>query len=607
MKLLPPLAQAWRFAPPRLLAAQMALLDRNMPTALAGSMATSWLTAAAFHFTLGDTRVWWWSLMTSLLCIGTWLARRCLPSPADVSRTIAYAQAMRVLWACNGGAWGLMALLFVQPAQPESVNIVLGVVAGMTSAGLAVFGPSWPVAMAYWLCCVVPAALALVLAQGPVNIMLGLATLVYLWVMTVYSYHTARTAQRSIELRFENEGLVARLRDQTQRALEARQLAEEALNDAEEANRAKAVFLASASHDLRQPLHAAGLFLGALGRADLTERQTQLWAQVQASNQAASEMLNTLMDFSKVDAGVVRPQPRSFALQDLFHKLDRELGPWALDKGLAFRMRDTPVVLYADPCLVELMLRNLVLNAIRYTERGAVLLACRRRGPRAVIEVWDTGVGIPAAQHQAIFREFHQLGNPERDRRKGLGLGLAIVDGLARAMGVDIGLASQPGRGSVFRLSLPISTHAVMNEDVVQPQGQLDGLRVLLIDDDESVRVAMSELMAAWGCHCEAVASGEESLLKLDDFAPDVILADYRLRSHRTGLQAVQALWGCMDTPVPAVIITGDTAAERLREAHATGLTLLHKPVPAERLHATLLSLRPAVPPASSARVSATG
>jgi CheY-like chemotaxis protein len=339
-------------------------------------------------------------------------------------------------------------------------------------------------------------------------------------------------------------------------------------------------------------LHAMGLFLSALARANLNDKQQQLLVQAQASALATGDMLGTLMDFSKVDAGVIKPQVQPFALQQLFHKLEREMAPLAEEKGLAFRLRDTSLVLQADPALVEMILRNLVLNAIRYTERGAVLLACRRRGVRAVIEVWDTGIGIAGDQHQAIFKEFHQLGNPERDRHKGLGLGLAIVEGLARAMSVDVSLNSQPGRGSVFRLTLPISLAPwQVQAPSDQDEPDLSGLRVLLIDDDETVRVAMSDLLAAWGCWCEAAASGEDALEVLRDFEPDVVLADYRLRSHRTGLEALAAVRARMGREVPAAIITGDTATERLQEAHASGLPLLHKPVPAERLQTVLFSL----------------
>ena len=591
MKLLPPLSRALRFDPPRLLAAQMELVDRNLTTALLSSGGVACITALAYQATLGDRRIWWWALSTILLLMGGLLWRATQPSPAvPAFNPLRHAQGLRVIWALNGSAWGALALLFLRPGEPDSTNLIVVMIAGMSSAGLAVFGPSWPIAMAYWVTCIVPCVIALMRAQGTVNIALGLGGIAYLAAMTVYSYHAARMAARSINLRFENEELVSRLRDQTQRALEARQLVEQALIEAEDANRAKTVFLASASHDLRQPLHAAGLYLGALSRAGLSDRQAHLARQVMVANEAANEMLNTLLDFSKVDAGVVKPQSRSFALQPLCNKLERELAPLAESKGLAFRLRDTRLVAQGDPALVEMIVRNLLVNAVRYTERGAVLIGCRRRGKRVLIEVWDTGIGIPEEQHRQVFREFHQLGNPERDRRKGLGLGLAIVDGLARAMGVEVSLASRPGRGSVFRLALPLSDEAIMHEQRVTMQGDLRGLNVLLVEDDEVVLSAMSDLLLTWGCGCETATDVDQALARLDAFTPDLVLADYRLRDHRTGLEAVARIRERLGAGLPALIITGDTAAQRLREAHASGLMLLHKPVPADRLHAALLS-----------------
>lgn len=586
------LLRAWEFDRPQVLSAQMLPLHRNLPYANLIAILVAWLTAAAMHVFTETVWAWPWALGATLV-MGSCLAMlRRLPHPAGLEKVRAYARAIRGVAVTTGLCWGAMGWLFVDPAQPQSITIVLVMIAGMNSAAVAVYASCWPLALLYSAANILPVALRLLLWDDPLAMMLGMAVLVYFFAMAVFSYHVSQSVRRAIELGFENEGLVDRLRDQTQRALEARELAEGALAEAEEANRAKTVFLASASHDLRQPLHAMGLFLSALARGDLHGTQQRLLSQAQAAALATGDMLATLMDFSKVDAGVVRPHPQPFAMQPLFQKLERELAPLAEEKGLAFRMRDTSLVLHADPALVELVLRNLLLNAIRYTERGAVLLACRRRGLRAVVEVWDTGIGIPQDQHQAIFREFHQLGNPERDRRKGLGLGLAIAQGLARAMSVDVGLRSRPGRGSVFRLTLPISLQP-WHEKVtaVQDEPDLSGLRVLLIDDDETVRAAMSDLLATWGCWCEAVPSGEEALRVLERFEPDVLLADYRLRSHRTGLQAVQAVRAKLGREVPAVIVTGDTAAERLREAHDSGLPLLHKPVPSDRLQAMLFSL----------------
>jgi len=586
-------ARALRFDEPKVLSAQMALLDRNLPPAFVISILVAWVTALAGTRFFISPHAWLWAWGTTAVtaACAVW-HRYYLPDHTNLRTVQAYARGVRLIACTTGLCWGAMGVLFIDPAQPISFAIVLGIISGMNSGGLAVYAPSWPVAVVYWVTNMVPVVVKLLLSQNELSMMMGVTGLLYLVAMTVFSYYSAQGVMKAIRLSFENEGLVGRLRDQTQRALEARQVAENALSEAEEANRAKTVFLASASHDLRQPLHAMGLFLSALARAELSGRQQQLLGQAQAAALATGDMLGTLMDFSKVDAGVIKPHMQPFALQPLLHKLEREMAPLAEEKGLAFRMRDTSLVLHADPSLAEMMLRNLVLNAIRYTDHGAVLVGCRRRGLRAVVEVWDTGIGIAPEQHQLIFREFHQLGNPERDRRKGLGLGLAIVDGLARAMSVDVSLDSQPGRGSVFRLTLPISMqpwHEQVQAELDEPD--LSGLRVLLIEDDETVRLAMCDLLASWGCWCEAAASGEDALPLLATFDPEVVLTDYRLRGNRTGVQALEMVRARLGRAVPAAIITGDTGPERLREAAASGLPLMHKPVPAERLQAVLFSL----------------
>jgi len=580
----PSLREAWQFERPRLLVAQMTLLDGNLSGAFVVSCIVSWLTAAAFVLIAEDLRAVWWALLTTAVSVGCLLVRKVLPPPDDVARVARYAQAVRVMAALLGCCRGAMAPWLMDAAHPESITLVLGMSAGMSSGGLAVFAPSWPVAMAYWVCSVLPVAITLLDLGGAVNVTLGLGVLIYLWAMTVFSYHTSRMALRSITLRFENEGLIQRLRDQTERAMAARQIAEDALDEAEEANRAKTVFLASASHDLRQPLHALTLTLATLGRTPLTPRQQQLLAHASASADAAGEMLHTLLDFAKIDAGVVRPAPQPFALQGTFDKLSREFTPLADAKGLGWRARPTGCAAYADPALVEVVLRNLLLNAVRYTERGRVLLAARSQGPHVAIEVWDTGIGIPEAEQPHVFKAFHQVDNPERDRHKGLGLGLSIVDGLARAMGAEVDLRSRPGRGSVFRLILPATAASMAAMPPVMPVCDLRGLRVLLVDDDEPVRQALGDLLTDCGCWCEAVDSQEAALHLLRGFTPEVLLVDYRLRAHRNGVQAVEAIRAELGRAVPAILVTGDTAPERLREAHASGLTLLHKPVPAGQL-----------------------
>lgn len=362
---------------------------------------------------------------------------------------------------------------------------------------------------------------------------------------------------------------------------------------AEEANLAKSKFLAAVSHDLRQPIHAQGLFLGALARTELSAHQREVLAGASAASRASFDMLNALLDFSRIEAGVVEPRVRAFHLQPLLNKIEREFGPLAEAKGIEYRARETDVAVDSDPMLVELILRNLVSNAIRYTPQGGVLVACRRRGEEVVLEVWDTGIGIAPENQQAVFREFLQLANPERDRQNGLGLGLAIVDGLARRLGHPLALASRPQRGSVFRLSLPLATE-VPAEVSRSGHTWLPGFdaSVLLIEDDQIVRDGMLCVLRDWGCECRGAESAEEALALARERMPDLVVSDFRLRGTRNGLAAISALRELAGHDVPALLITGDTAPDRLREAAAGGIPLLHKPVTPGRLYRALMALR---------------
>lgn len=411
------------------------------------------------------------------------------------------------------------------------------------------------------------------------------AMLVFMWILG----KTFNQIQRgSLMLQRQNQQLIEDLTDQTEQARAARIAAENA-------DAAKTRFLAAASHDLRQPVHAQGLFLDVLSRTQLDAQQRQLLDSVAAAGAASSEMLNTLLDFSRIDAGVTEPQITMFRVQSVLNKIEREFSQQADAKGLSYRSRESALVLQSDPALLELILRNLVSNAIRYTERGGLLVVCRARGGQAVLEVWDTGIGIAVEQQQAVFREFHQLGNPQRDRRNGLGLGLAIVQALAHTLGHPLSLQSTVHRGSVFRLALPITTRALALE-ASPPESsvaQLSQARVLVIEDDADVLQGMLHLLRDWGCVSEGAADIDEALDLAQRLVPQLVISDYRLREGRTGAQAIAAVRALMGAGLPALLITGDTDPERLREATDSGVILLHKPLsPGQLLSGMVTALR---------------
>lgn len=390
------------------------------------------------------------------------------------------------------------------------------------------------------------------------------------------------------------------------RDITERKLSEDALRDAhaeaERANRAKSRFLAAASHDLRQPLQAAHLFAAAL-RMGLRERSDlELLGSIEDALKSANELLDALLDVSRLDAGVLAPQLRKFAVVDLLDQIETEFSETAREKQLTLRVLPSSATIHTDPMLLGRILRNLVSNALRYTDQGRVLVGCRRAGNRLAIDVLDTGIGIAGDKIGRIFEEFYQIGNPERDRTRGLGLGLAIVAGVAKLLDHPIEVRSEPGRGSVFRVLVPLAepqaeTVIAPSLSPVAPARRPTGALLLAIDDDPEQLEAMSALFGRWGYQVLVAESASAALAKLAQHGrtPSAIIADYRLRDDYTGADAIGYVRKRLGRKVPGLILTGDTEPARLAEASASGFELLHKPIEAHRLQDAierLLSVR---------------
>ncbi|CAN7663866.1 hybrid sensor histidine kinase/response regulator [Variovorax sp. LjRoot290] len=516
----------------------------------------------------------WCAAIVVLKLYLAWEARRWLASEISPERARRLLRHKMVLNAIDGVVWGALAWAALGTTTVAGSILVVAVLAGVAGSSMSSLAPILPVFIVFGAAELIVLGAKLWTMDDPAYDALGVAAILYTAALLGQARNGSRAARAAIGLRFENLELIERLRVETEHAQAAHRAAEEA-------NLAKSRFLAAASHDLRQPIHAQGLFLEVLARSKLSAGQYDALANARATWQASAEMLDTLLDFSRIEAGVVEPQMQSFHLQPLLNKIENELAPQADAKGIVYRSRETDAAVHSDPALVGLILRNLVSNAIRYTERGGVLVGCRARGDQLLVEVWDTGIGIEPTQHQAIFREFHQLGNAERDRRKGLGLGLAIAQGLARALEQQLSLVSKPGRGTVFRLSLPVALIGVVagSADTAPSAARVFDVRVLVIDDDESVRTGMRQLLGAWGCACDVADSIEEAQALARAHPPGLVISDYRLRELRTGAEAIAALRAEFGAELPALLITGDTAPQRLREARATGVPLLHKPV----------------------------
>jgi two-component system, sensor histidine kinase len=504
-----------------------------------------------------------WCVAVTVSKTASWLhARHQLARPVTEARRRVVT--LTIMNALDGIAWGSISWAILGKTGLAGSVLAIAIICGAVGSSVSLLSPVVSAFYAFVIMAIGLTAVRVWLFHDPTYRALAIAGVLYVVNLIGQARGSSAAAQAAIELRFQNIDLLAQLRARTQ--------------EAEAANLAKSKFLAAASHDLRQPVHAEGLLLESLGRTALDDNQQSILQSARAASRASADMLDTLLDFSRIEAGVVEAKPRVVPLQPLFHQLELELAPEAEQKGLAYRCRETYLAVRADPILVERILRNLIGNAIRYTERGGVLVACRRRRDLVRIEVWDTGIGIAAEEQQAIFREFHQLGNPERDRKKGLGLGLAIADSLAKKLGQRISVRSRAGKGSVFRFELPLCHDAFVDEPLPPPRHSLENVHVLVIDDDALVRAGMMQMLKDWGCSCDAVHSVAPALAAARARRPTVVISDYRLPGHETGAMAVAALRAELPE-LPALLVTGDTAPARIFEATASGIPLLHKPV----------------------------
>ena len=349
----------------------------------------------------------------------------------------------------------------------------------------------------------------------------------------------------------------------------------------EDANLAKSRFIAAASHDLRQPLHALNLFAAQLRTEKDEAEKNRLIARIDAAVATMNDLFNALLDMSRLDAGVLVPFVSEFPVDQLLRRIEMTFADAAREKDLRLRVVANGAWIRSDFILLERILLNLVSNAVRYTEAGGIVVGCRRRAGGLRIEVWDSGIGIPEDQQRSIFGEFYQLSTVKRDRRSGLGLGLAIVDRLCRLLDYPIELTSSLSRGSRFAVSVPLTAPLQLAEDTLQESvDQPMGKSVVVIDDDSLVLEGMRGMLKSWGCRVVTATSEDTALAALsDERRPDIIISDYRLSDGKTGFDVIDRIRCAFNAPIPAFLISGDTAPERLREARASGYYLLHKPV----------------------------
>lgn len=508
---------------------------------------------------------------------------RAFPKAGPSGDQVAYWERTWTLsTGVHGSVWGSTALIMYVPQSPEHQALLLVALFAISTAAVPLVVRHLPSLYTFVLCVLAPVMIRLAFDGDDAQIALVMISALVMYGIFIFGTELHQTITESVRRRYQNIDLIDQLTEQTAKAEAARE-------EADAANRMKTRFLAAASHDLRQPMHALGLFSDSLRRRIREPEERALAERICQSAESIEQTFDALLDISRLDAGIVQATIEPCALQAILERVSRDCAADAQAKGISLTVRPTSLGVLSDGVLLERIVRNLAANAVRYTQQGGVLIACRARRDVVSIEVWDTGIGIARDMHERIFDEFYQAA--ERDRREGLGLGLAIVKRLTRLLNGTLTLRSEPGRGSVFKVALPSSPPPAskpVNDSAASKQtlSAVADAVVLVIDDDPRVLDAMSGTITNWGMHAVTARSLQQALDRLPECGryPDAIISDFRLGDRETGIDAVTRIRHELGIDVPAMIVTGDTAPRSLRMIQDSGLRCLSKPVTAERL-----------------------
>jgi len=544
----------------------------NSPRAQWGVLAAGGLMALIWSRSEPSALPWlWWALVGAMTAWRLGLSTRFVRSAAPA------AQGARItaLLAFNGVLMVLPLTGFAEMSELQRAALSM-IVFAMATAGVATTSGQLRSFLAFSVPLLLPLAACWAFTPHPEESVLtaaGLAALIlaFLGVLTAVGRQQHAVFQESCRIRFAEQRLNHEL--------------EAAIERETEAHRAKTQFLAAASHDLRQPIHSMNMLVAALALRELEPRAREIARLLANVSQTLSGQLDALLDISRLDAGTVQPALAPARLDELVASHHQALQPVAVSRGLACALSTGEALpVRTDASLLLRVLSNLTDNALKYNRPGgSVTLRTWRDGAEACLEVVDTGIGIPLEEQERVFREFYQVGNVERDRAKGLGLGLSIVQRLCALLGARLGLQSAPGVGTTVTLRLRIDDSAPAPAPPPARATLRPGLKVLVVDDEAQVREGMRLLLTELGCEVH-LAEGSAQAGRIAAAVPlDALLTDLRLREGDSGLEVLQQVQG-QQPGLRCALITGDTAPERLREARAAGVALLHKPVSVDAL-----------------------
>ena len=547
---------------------------------------------AGYLLAVAFTALFYWrtkqpSILVWLLLLNIWQVIRLMASlkyaktpsqlrnPEQAARGYCYGNAVTSTF------WGLIPWLFFPHGDITLTSIMVLVLMGIVSGGLGSVS-SYRLTV---FCLVLPAltglSTALLWQADVIHVFLGLCALAYMALNLQLGLEQNRLMNEALRARYENEALAHRLAEQ--------------VKIVERASLEKTRFFASASHDLRQPLHSLGLFGSTILRKLEGSPDEELGRNLMHCVDALETSFSSMLDVSKLDAGVVEVKEAPVSLGHVFRLLQTNYGQQAEAKGLSLRFRPGNKWVRADSALLERLLGNLVHNALKFTQKGGVVVVARTQHQQISVEVWDTGPGMSSVELPRIFDEFYQLGNLERDRSMGLGMGLAIVRRLSKLMAMPLTVASNLDHGTTFKLRMPkieppkhteMKNVQIANNTILHA---IKGLRILVVDDEENVRASTAIALQAYGLYVE-VADGAEQAhaiahrLEMNQQALHAIITDFRLRNNEDGITLVNELRRQLNRHIPALMVTGDTAPERVKRAQDSGIRAIYKPVKIDQL-----------------------
>jgi len=563
----------------------------------------SLMVAALWHGTDRRTLLGWAAAVATLTLVrlGLWLYSR--PRLADAGEAVRWGPRYTVGSTVSGLLWGSTAFLFISPENPTSLILVSFVIGGMAAGSVTGLATYLPAFYCYLLCSMVPFELSLLIRGDRLSLAMSGMGSVYAIGLVIIARNFNAALIRALVLNEENKRLLAPREEEVAlrtadlrtanadlereigERISAETRAEEARAEAEQANMAKSRFLAAASHDLRQPLQSMYLFASSLHHFVTERKGIDVLLRIERCLDILKGMLDSLLDLSRLEVNVTEPQIMDLPIKPMLDDIVVAYGRIAASKGIELKAGEiTDIQVHSDPNLLGRMVRNLVENAIRYTERGEIVLSSPVVGTRTVrISVEDTGIGIAPDQLDRIFEEFHQVGNPERDKARGLGLGLSIVQRLSAILGHPIEVRSQLGVGSIFSIEVPVADGDIPASEAAAeavPAAAEGRRQVMVVDDDPLVLLALNTMFEQWGYEVIMAGSEEDAVAQMQDRGePQLVVADYRLRNGRVGTDAIKGIRACCVAEVPSIVLTGETGTEWVKDAESLGALILHKPV----------------------------